>query len=107
MAAKEKKEQKEKPLEKMNAKELREVAVGISDITGAHGMNKPELISAIKKAKGIAEATPRRAVASVREIKGKIRELKGKRIEALAAKDAKMATRYRRTISRLKKKTRS
>jgi hypothetical protein len=100
------KETKEKPLEKMTAKELREMALGISEITGAHGMNKPELISAIKQARGIAEDTPRRAVSSVREVKVKIRALKEKRIAALAAKDAKLATRYRRTISRLKKKTR-
>ncbi len=106
MAAKEKKE-KEKPLEKMTAKELRDMALDISDITGAHGMNKPELISAIKKAKGIAEESTRRTSTSVREIKVKIRALKEKRVAALAAKDATLATRYRRTISRLKKMTRS
>jgi hypothetical protein len=105
MAAKEKKE-KEKPLEKMTSKELREMALGISEISGAHGMNKPELISAIKKANGITEETPRRTAANIREIKVKIRELKEKRVAALAAKDANLATRYRRTISRLKKKTR-
>jgi Rho termination factor, N-terminal domain len=105
MAAKEKQD-KEKPLEEMTSKELREMALGISEISGAHGMNKSELISAIKKAKGISEETSRRAASNVREIKVKIRALKEKRVAALAAKDANLATRYRRTISRLKKKTR-
>ncbi|MEN8757600.1 MAG: hypothetical protein ABF303_03980 [Desulfobacterales bacterium] len=37
MAAK-KKAEKEKPLEKMTAKEMREIAKAISGITGVHGM---------------------------------------------------------------------
>jgi len=44
---KKKKETKEKPLDKMTAKELREVGKQIPEITGVYGMNKPELISAI------------------------------------------------------------
>ena len=44
-----KKEAKEKPLEKMTAKELRDLAKEIPGITGAHGMNKPELLTEIKK----------------------------------------------------------
>jgi hypothetical protein len=39
-------------------------------------------------------------------LKEKIRALKIKRREALEARDKKMATIYRRKISRLKKKTR-
>ena len=49
------KETQEKPLEKMTATELREVAKEIPEITGASGMKKEELISAIKKARGIEE----------------------------------------------------
>ena len=74
----------DKPLDKMTAKELREMAIGLPGITGAHGMNKPELISAIKQAKGIPEET----------------------VMTKKTDDAKMATRYRRQISKLKKKTR-
>ena len=102
-----KKETKEKPLEKMTAKELRDVAFTIPDITGVHGMNKPELISAIKKSRGIEEETAKKTDTSVREIKKKIKKYKAQRAVALDQDDAKMAQIYRRRISRLKKKTRN
>jgi hypothetical protein len=102
-----KKEAKEKPLEKMTAKELRELAMEIPGITGAHGMNKAELIQEIKEARGIEDnAGPKKGRRDVREIKKKIRELKNKRDEALAGDDKKAAQILRRKISRLKKKTR-
>jgi len=97
---------KEKPLEKMTAKELREVAKGIPEITGVHGMNKAELISAIKASRGIKEEKVKKADASVREIKKKIKLLKAERETVLKDKDKKLAVIYRRRISRLKKKTR-
>lgn len=103
---KKEREAKEKPLDKMTATELRETAKEISDITGAHGMNKPELIAAIKKARGIEDDKPRRSRRSVREIKKKIRALRSKREEAIDQNDKKMAIIYRRRISRLKKKSR-
>ncbi|MDM8523332.1 Rho termination factor N-terminal domain-containing protein [Desulfococcaceae bacterium HSG8] len=101
-----KKEAKEKPLEKMTAKDLRELAGEIPEITGVHGMNKTELVSAIKKARGIEDAPGKQKDASVREIKGKIREMKAKREGALKKDDLKMASIYRQRITRLKKKTR-
>jgi hypothetical protein len=101
-----KKEAKEKPLEKMTAKELREVGKEIPEITGVYGMNKAELISAIKKARGIVDDTTTKPDASVREIKKKIRSLKEIRENALNNNDKKMADIYRRRIIRLKKKTR-
>jgi hypothetical protein len=191
------KETKEKALDKMTVKELREIAKEIPDITGVHGMNKAELIDAVEKAKGIAEAPKEKAEApkekveapkekvetpkekaetpkekaeapkekaetpkekvetpkekvetpkekaktpekkaetpkekaktpekkaetpkekvetpkeikgvSVKDIKSKIRSFKAKRKAALEAKDKKKAKIYRRSISRLKKKTR-
>ena len=135
------KETKEKPLDKMTVKDLREIAKEIPDITGVHGMNKAELLDAIEKAKGIAETPKEKAEApkekvetpkekteapkkkaeapkkkvdtpkkikgiSVRDIKNKIRSFKAERKAALEAKDKKMATIYRRRISKLKKKTR-
>jgi len=177
------KETKEKTLENMTVKELREIAKEIPDITGIHGMNKAELLDAVNKVKGIAEApkekaetpkekaeapkekaetpkekaetpkekaetpkekaeapkekaeapkekvetpkekaeapkkkaeTPEKAVEtpkkikgiSVKNIKNKIRSFKAGRKAALEAKDKKMATIYRRRISRLKKKSR-
>ena len=177
------KETKEKALDKMTVKELREIAKEIPDITGVHGMSKAELIDAVNKVKGIAEAPKEKAEApkekaeapkekaeapkekagapkekaetpkekvetpkkkaetpkekaevpkekaeapkekaetpkekaeapkkikgiSVKDIKNKIRSFKAERKAALEAKDKKMATIYRRRISRLKKKTR-
>lgn len=100
-----KKAEKEKPLEKMTAKELRDAAMEIPEITGVHGMNKTELIRALKKARGIEDSV-KQSDTSVRDIKIKIRSLKGKREGAVDGNDQKMATIYRHRISRLKKKTR-
>jgi protein-arginine kinase activator protein McsA len=101
-----KKEAKEKPLEKMTAKELRELGKQTPDITGVYGMNKEELISAIKKARGIIEETKATPDASVREIKKKIKSLKANCENAINNNDIKMADIYRRRIIKLKKKTR-
>jgi len=101
-----KKEAKEKPLEKMTAKELREVGKELPEITGVYGMNKTELISAIKKARGIVEETKATPDASVRDIKKKIKSLKANRENALHDNDKKMADIYRRRLIKLKKKTR-
>ncbi|PIP42579.1 MAG: Rho termination protein [Desulfobacterales bacterium CG23_combo_of_CG06-09_8_20_14_all_51_8] len=104
---KEKKQAKEKPIEKMTATELREVAKGLPDITGAHGMNKAELLTAIRKAKGIAETgSKKRSDTYVREVKAKIKELQKQRIEIKAQNNRKKLDIYRRRISRLKKQTR-
>jgi hypothetical protein len=103
MAAK-KKVEKEKPLEKMTATDLREIAKQIEGVVGVHGMNKTELVSIIKEARGITEAP--KSGATTKQIKAKLKVAKVKRIEALEANDKKAATRYRRQVSRLKKKTR-
>ena len=97
---------KEKPLEKMTVKDLREIAKEIPEITGVHGMKKEDLIVAIKEAKGIKDLPAKKAVANIGEIKNKIRAYKVQRQAALEAKDKKMATIYKRRISRLKKKSR-
>ena len=97
---------KEKPLEKMTVKELREMAKDIPGISGVHGMKKDELLVAIKEAKGVKEEPAKKADSSTSELKSKIRSLKAQRQAALEANDKKMATIYRRRISRLKKKTR-
>jgi hypothetical protein len=90
----------------MTVKELREMAKEIPQISGVHGMKKEDLIIAIKKAKGFKEAPLKKADATVTELKKKIRALKIERQAALEARDKKMATIYKRRISRLKKKTR-
>lgn len=101
-----KKETKEKPLDKMTAKELRDLAKQLPEITGVHGMNKAELIAGIKRVQGIVDEPGKKSDSSVREIKQKIRKFKTSRETALEANDKKSADIYRRRISRLKKKTR-
>jgi hypothetical protein len=101
-----KKEAKEKPLEKMTATELREIAKETPGITGAHGMNKAELVAEIKKARGIEDTGGKKKDASIRQIKVRIKALKEKRISALESDDRRMATIYKRQISRLKSRAR-
>ena len=118
----EKAEATEKPLEKMTVKALREIAKDIPEIIGVHGMKKEELIVAIKEARGDEEKTVKtdqsmkekpvkekpgkKAGATPGELKKQIKALKAQRQAALGAQDKKMATVYRRRISRLKKKSR-
>jgi len=101
------KQVKEKPLEKMTAKELREMALEIDGIVGVHSMNKPELAAAIKEAKGIEDDGGRKVdPAAIRAAKKTIKELRAKQEEVRQAGDNDQAGRLRRRISRLKKKTR-
>jgi hypothetical protein len=146
-------ESKEKPLEKMTVKALREMAKEIPEISGVHGMKKEELIVAINEVRGAKEETvkeetakeetakeetakeetakeetakeetaeaetvkadkssktkpaSKKAGANRGAIKTQIRALKAQRRDALEARDRKMATVYKRRISRLKKKSR-
>jgi hypothetical protein len=96
----------EKPLDKMTVKELREIAHEIPDLKGIHGMNKPDLLAAVKAHRGIKEKKPKKASRSLRQIKQQIRELKDRKREIAAEKDRKKSGILRRQISRLKKKTR-
>lgn len=104
--AKKEKVIKEKPLEKMTSKELREVALQIPEISGVHGLNKPELISAIKKSRGIVEDDTKKKSSSVRDIKKKIKSLKMDYEAAQKNEDEERAKILRKKITRLKKKTR-
>lgn len=104
--AKKEKEKKEKPLDKMTAKELRELALATGEATGVHAMNKAELIAAIKQARGIVDEKTRKKDIDVRSLKQKIRELKDKREQAKEDGNSRLSDAYRRRISNLKKKTR-
>lgn len=106
MGKKEDKEKKEKPLDKMTAKELRELAMTLEGIAGVHVMNKNELIDAIKEVKGIVEEKTRKTSVDVRALKVKIQELKDKKAQAKEAGNTKLLDSLRRRISNLKKKTR-
>ena len=104
----------EKPLEKMTAPELKEVAKEIPDLTGVHAMKKTDLIDVINEYYGIEEESPakgkkkkaKKQTLSVKELKAKIIQLREKKEEARAAKDRKNVEILRRRINLLKKQTR-
>ena len=105
MAPKERKEKKEKPLDKMTATELRKYALELGEITGVHGMNKEELLSAIKKVKGIKQEG-KAVTVSVRDLKEKARQLRVKKLEAIVAgASRKQIDILRKKANRLKKRT--
>ena len=108
-----KKPEFEKPLAKMTAPELKEVAMEIPGLTGVHAMQKPELIAVIREYYGIEEEDQARGKKkkaakqiNVKEVKEKITRLREKREEARAARDKKSVEILRRRINRLKKQTR-
>jgi hypothetical protein len=106
MAKKGKNAEKEKSLDRMTAKELREMALGIEGIVGVHAMNKSELVAAIKEAKGIEDEKKRDKSGDVRSIKKKIKELRSQKETMKEAGEKDKVQMLRRKISRLKKKTR-
>ncbi len=98
-------ENKEKPLEKMTAQELREMALGLSSIEGVHAMKKEELIAAIRAARGLPHPQ-KKVILTTAELKKQIKELKLKKAEALEQGKRSEAALLRKQISRLKKRTR-
>ncbi len=106
MGSKKEKEAKEKPLDKMTSKELREMALALGGIVGVHAMNKNELVAAIKEAKGITDEKTKKSEIDVRALKAKIKELRDKKATASAENKKKLMDALRRRISNLKKKTR-
>jgi hypothetical protein len=80
------KDKKEKPLDKMTATELRKYALDLGEITGVHGMNKEELLSAIKKVKGIADEGKKAAKTVNMRVKvEKVKELRAQKAAACEA----------------------
>lgn len=106
MAKKERAEKKEKPLEKMTIKELKDLALQIPNIVGVHGMNKGELIEVIKEERGIADEGKKKKEIDTRALKKRIAELKEKKERLKEEGEKKQVDILRRKISRLKKKTR-
>ncbi|THB66279.1 MAG: hypothetical protein D6E12_10865 [Desulfovibrio sp.] len=96
-----------KPLDKMTAKELRQLAMDkIPMITGASGMAKEELVAEIKQLFGLEDEDGK----GVSPYKAQIGELK-KQIKALREKKGDLETNkereiMRRKINKLKKRTR-
>jgi hypothetical protein len=107
MAKKERKEKKEKPLDKMTATELRKYALDLGEITGVHGMNKEELLAAIKKVKGIKDEGKSGEKVSMRDLKEKAREMRTNKQEAITAGEPqKKIDILRKKANRMKKRTR-
>lgn len=104
---KEQKEKKDKPLDRWTVKELREEALKIPNVRGVHGMNKEELLAALKAEKGIVDTGPTKTGDSVRLVKTKMKDLRKLRDEerGQGASNTRL-TILRRKISRLKKQTR-
>src|SRR3989339_726193 len=107
MAKKERKEKKEKPLDKMTATELRKYALDMGEISGVHGMNKEELLSAIKEVKGIKDEGKQTEKVSMRDLKEKAAAMRAKKLEAITAGEpqAKIDI-LRKKANRMKKRTR-
>lgn len=104
----------EKPLDKMTAPELREIAKQIPGVTGASAMKKSELLEIIKKHRGLEDEKPAKKKKKVKtkkeinikDLKQKIIQLKEKKAEIQQEKDRKQINILRRRINRLKKRTR-
>ena len=104
----------EKPLEKMTAKELREIAKDIPGISGVHAMKKDELLAVIKEDRGIKDKKPvkkakkkaDKVTLSVKDLKKKIAILREEKKLAHKTKDRKKLNVLRRRINRMKKLTR-
>ena len=96
-----------KPLEKMTSKELRELAIEkIPQITGASGMDKDELLSAVKDVLGITEETQKSAYKEeVLSLKRRIKDLRAQKLEAQDM-DRREKAKMRKQIKKLKRRTR-
>ncbi|MFP4428551.1 MAG: hypothetical protein ACLFPB_04450 [Desulfovermiculus sp.] len=96
-----------KPLEKMTAKELRELAIEkIPQITGASGMDKDELVSAIKDVLGITAETQASAYKEeIWSLKRRIRDLRAQKQEAKGLSQQEK-DKLRKQIKQLKRRTR-
>lgn len=103
-------EAEEKPLDKMTAPELKEVAKTIPGTTGVTAMKKADLIALIKEHRGIVDEEPEKDSdkkgINVKEIKKKIIDLKAAKAAAREAENKKEVDILRRRINRLKKMTR-
>ncbi|MFO7726961.1 MAG: hypothetical protein R6X11_01395 [Desulfonatronovibrio sp.] len=105
----EKKLELKKPLDKMTAKELRQLVIDqIPQITGASGMDKESLLSAIKDVMGITEeegSSDKAYQEQIKNLKLKIKDLQAKKLE-LPKSDKNMRQALRKKIHSLKKRTR-
>ena len=103
-----------KPLVKMTAVELKEVAKEIPGAVGVTAMLKADLLSLIREYYGLEDeavqkkkkAKKVKVKATVKELKTKVSELRDKKAEVRKTGDPKQINTLRRRINRLKKQTR-
>ena len=99
-----------KPLDKMTAKELRELVLKqIPQVTGASGLGKDELLVQIKEVLGIGgeegqKVSPYKT--KILSMKSKMRSLRTARTEVAGEGVRKQKEILRRQINKLKKRTR-
>lgn len=96
-------EKKEKPLEKMTAKELREIALEIPEIEGVHAMKKESLLEAIRKSRGVEKGEVKEEATKEKEEATKEKEEATKEKEE-AKKEKKVEKKAEVSVGDLKKK---
>ena len=99
-----------KPLDKMTAKELRELCISkIPQVTGASGMDKEALLVAVREALGFSTGEGNKGPSPYKEqiwaMKRQVRELRAEK-DQLPGTQRKDRDRLRRKINVLKKRTR-
>ncbi len=99
-----------KPLDKMTAKELRELCINnIPQITGASGMDKETLVAAVKGALGFSTDKDNKSPSPYKEqiwaLKRQVRTLRQEK-NAISTEQRQERNRLRRKINHLKKRTR-
>jgi hypothetical protein len=98
--------EKERSMERLAVKELKEMALAIGGSTGVTAMKKEELLTAVKQAKGIPiQKTREKPADTIVEIKKKMRELRVKGAELREAGKGEKADLLKKQLSRLKNKT--
>lgn len=93
-------------IDKMNVPKLKEAALQYKGrISGVHGMDKSQLVRALKEINGLPLQEPKRASKVDRTaLKQKIKALKNARIQHIEAKDALHLGRVRKRIKALKRR---
>lgn len=102
----------DKPLSKMTTPELKDVAMEIPGVTGAHAMKKDDLLAIIKEYWEIEDEGPEeekkveKPVATIKSLKAKMEALREEKARARDAHEKDRIDILRRRINRLKKQTR-
>ncbi|MGM0427101.1 MAG: transcription termination factor Rho [Thermodesulfobacteriota bacterium] len=103
----------DKPLNKMTNPELKDIAMEIPGVTGAHAMKKDELLAIIREYwkiedEGLQEKKKKapKPIATIKSLKAKMVELREEKARARQAHEKERMDILRRRINRLKKQTR-